>query len=393
MSTRLRARSRSRRYGQRAARRRDSDYLFLSRFNDSPGDLGTGTFERANVPGPGTIEFKATVNGTWNIGTTNVGKLTYTGATSGNVCRSVESFSRASGRMLLYKHRRVRGTTVHGQGLWKSPSITTVNDVVHRFRVSGNHLSVSEGPDSTVTFDGEVYQSDGTVYEHALVLRDAGALYFLRGGAWGSSWQLVHLTDFETAGHDANAGLYFGQHSDLGSVDGWLDDIRVPKRLWNPAPQFEGTEFPQLVPVECSIGSADFVLDVTFTRQGIDGVAPAVTFRDQNTSNRWTLVAYPDDGSVRIILITPEEETDEFTFASSIGTGQTRMIRVMCYGSTIRPYFHTPGTKTWTAATGTVTGRTTYQTEQGITVQQGSGDLLIDSLRIWKRSWRDFPNL
>lgn len=365
-------------------------YHLFDRFDDAGGAYAAAAV-RACTPGPGNLTF----GGQSSVYTAQNSRLEYAGSASGAATFRGDAVSRVPGRMLIWKSTRTNSASLPHMGWWDSATITDTTKTANIFRVNSGVLGIREHIGSTpqgVDFTGENYSVD-TEYEHAIVLRTAGAFHFHRGGNWGNTWQLVWIADGNTS-----ATLYPAAWvNNSASATGNVDNVRVPKALWIPQPLG--------IPLNTvTTATADLIIDVDVTRGSGDGGTSnywQCWFRYDGATSTLRLRVY-DDGSAALVEVNGTPGSPILSMpAGSLAKNTRSVLRVMAYGGTYRMFRHVVGAATWTVTGGTpdpavVTGKTFNITTPGILLSSGGNpnpNLPLNGINVWPRAWSDFPNV
>jgi hypothetical protein len=366
-------------------------HVFDSQFTETFGNvdmLGSSPQTRNCVPGPGAITYTFSTTGRFNIGTTNAGKLTYAGNGGANHCKFSTTVTRAAGVYMTCKFRRTAGINHFGPGFWSNSDITTTgaSDNAHIWYVNAGNFTAREN-NVPVTLEACAADTD---YELGIVLRAAGAFYFIRGGGWGSTWQLAHIASLNTS-----ATLHLGMNVTANGQNGQLDDWRVPIATWLPTPSYDRTN-PINDYTLSTLGLYDFIADFTVARTtgGVADNETALCFR-ATAGNAHVLYIF-EDGSLKLSRFTNNTETQLITATSgTIPNSSTRVVRLAVYGTTMRLYTNNPTSVVWTQLDGSPpVSQTQNQTAPGMYfIRKTSEVLSVSSIKIWKRSWSDFPDV
>jgi hypothetical protein len=181
---------------------------------------------------------------------------------------------------------------------------------------------------------------DGQYYLIAVVLRSAGAFYFVRDP--GDLWRLWFVTVSDTS-----SNLYAG-FDIFHAVSRKLDWLRIRDL---PAPFNTDYGIATLhettaVSGTAYTGVADAIIDLTVTAPNPLANTCELRYRVLDDQNYWT--AYFDSaGAFKLDSVSGGTATNRISVAGVIAAGQTQIIRVICRGTKHACYTLAGATWTW----------------------------------------------
>jgi hypothetical protein len=188
--------------------------------DDFTGDLAAGSVNGTPaVPGPGTRGVTDAANklslASGNLVMTSNGAIWDPFSNYGTLTRT-------AGRMILYPH--ITRTTPEKIMLGASADGGVALSSALMLDPAG-YLGVWDNVNWTDIVTVEV---GGTTYSFAIVLRAAGAFFFVKGGLY-TNWELLYMTMIDTT-----TPIYPGFWNSESVLT--ASAIRIPRRLWLPAP-------------------------------------------------------------------------------------------------------------------------------------------------------------
>lgn len=366
-------------------------YDFYDDFNDGDHAAYANAAVRQCSPGPGSITFRDDGTPSFSVSGNRLvwptPNTTGSGLNGDEAPRGTASVARLAGKMLLAKLRNTASAT----GTWDfgffnntTPAIGNAEHCLGSW--IGNPAiweAAGGGTSNRLTFT-EFSLALNVEYECAVVLRSAGAFYFIKGGVLFPDWTLLWIADAASGSTLYHA---FEPLNGAGSCDEW----RVPKKLWTPTAQYSAVPLADTV---LPVALADFIVDVNVSRNNTTPTGNGIDFFFRNSGGQSIRLFIEDDGDV---LVTNTTTADTITFSAGIipNTSAARVVRLMFNGATVRAFVHAPGSPTWTAGSAVKTWTANQTATQTYYFGNNAGAILtLNSVNVWKRTWSaEFPNV
>jgi hypothetical protein len=288
-------------------------------------DAGAATLPRVCIPGPGTLTgadsgSKLSVTG---------GKLSGVGTTAVNDPRILAGpYAGVAGRVFLTEVTYGGNSQRWSVGWAKSANNSPGDAFYVATSLRINPLDNS----SQLINDSNVTLVAGTSYRMAFLLLSARTLMLIRGGEftdWTLLWSAVNNPMHATANY-AGAGSIASStdtrtHDFMRIRDTSLGDNLESINLASPASDTLYT------------GTADAMIDVTFTAPNPLANTAELRFRVLDDQNYWTAY-FNASGQFRIDTVSAGVATNRLNINSAIAAGETRSIRVSAIGGSVSQF-------------------------------------------------------
>lgn len=252
---------------------------------------------------------------------------------------SVETFARVVGRAIMASYTRNSAATgssflswfasagvgfanIESRGMifvgGGSPSITGIN-------AAANAPSLPLNPFAAAT-----------VYQIAIVLRDAGVWMLAKGGAL-TNWTVILYTE-ESNSATLQAG--FGNFNGSGTIDDFrVVDFPAP---WTNPNGIQTNRLPVVVSGDTTTSTANSWVHVDWTAAA--GETMELSFRRTDDSNRYIVRCIKNSNLIRLIKVEAGVETQLDSDAQTWTTGTTYRVYALFDGTSMSDFVRTSGT-------------------------------------------------
>lgn len=329
---------------------------------------------RTCEPGPGSLTL-VQVDGQLSI---SGGKLNFPVQTTPTVgdqgMRETGGFSRTTGRTFLWTE--TLSTIGYHEMVWARSSTLSLSAGAN----CANGIESKQVANTWALFESASFFdlvdetiSSATAYDHAIILRSAGALYLRRlsGGTWELMWP---------GSADTTATIYpvFGNYNAAGT----MDDFRVIDLPAEYSTDYGAATSRSATPSSGATGTmtADGFVEFTWTPASAETVDLAIRSTDSN--NRWIIRCSQSGSTIAIIEKNAGIETSRNSTSQTFTVGTAYRIVARAVGNKISTFVHTASSVSG-AIKGSYSSATFNNTATGIAV---SGFTTGANLIAWPRN-------
>lgn len=349
-------------------------YLFRDEFTSAAS--APLSSPRAAEPGPGTLVLVQ------NDGQFSIASGAFTFPTQTTAAWGDQRFyedtarTRVIGRALLTESTFSALNTASYLAAWaqsNNPALAVGGGIDNGIlNASSGALYVAKN--GAIVFTGYV-MATSTSYQTAVVLRSAGAFYFIKGGAF-TNWTLLYVDYAATDNslypmwanfNDAGSKAYF-RVRDIGGV--FAGDFSIASV--NVAAPAHLTTY---------VATADQIVELDITAPGSLAEECGVRYRILDANNYWRAY-FNNAGAFRVDSVSSGTPTNRINVAGVISAGQTVTVRAICEGSVHDAFTSASGTDT---KRGTQISVSHQNTQTAIAADIGSG-WSVANLRSYPRT-------